>query len=402
MMADSEYDNTLSRLRTDYHEGAMVLQNVEAKGDRLLEEVTSASQHMLVEAQSRSKALEQELDEMKSAYLRSSDLQSLREPELVQVLAKFGGQDVVLLHEDIKALQTDLQKVEHEIDEKQRAIARAEAVAEQTRQSVESDLMPLEKLQIQLQVKEEKLRTQIQAEGRQNEVLDFFSAQTQLIKRQETLEQELHDNEQLLLALRQDICSIDVNASNFNDSERENAKLYVEWKEILQQKIEQYITFRQSQYELLMHINGRRETLHIITDLLTEFKTEKLHAEEANVKRKVEETEQRIEMMTSGLDKTQEAIDGFRVEFEQMRVAIMLDKATKSTQVSKMRRERDHLRKTDEYFAKLFEEEKKKVCQEMDAVWSRRFAAIQKEVGRCVCRLCQPDGMGWEGGGSGV
>jgi hypothetical protein len=282
------------------------------------------------------------------------------------------GQDVVLLHDDIKALQTEVHSVEQQIAQKQKALVRAQQLADATRRGVETDLLPLEQLQVQLQTREEQLRARIQAEGKQEDVIEFFGAQAQLIKRQEALESELHEKEQLLLALRQDICSIDVNGSNFSDSERESARLYVQWKEALQQKIEQYIRFRRKQYELLMHVNGRRETLHIITDLLTDATVEEAQREEERLAAALEATTQRIAQLEAGLARTQAATDGFRVEFEQMRAAIMLDKATKTTAVGALRRQRDELQRADDYFRDLFREEKSKVLLETEAKWQKR------------------------------
>lgn len=376
---DYDYDTMLARLRQDFEEGEKTLQVLGLKEERVLDDVKNSSREMLKQAQSRNSQLERELDAIKAAYLKTSDLQSLQEPELVAIMSKFGGQDVGLLHEDIKSLQAEIHGVEQQITQKRKALARAEQVASETRRSVETDLVPLEQLQVQLQTREEKLRAQIQAEGKQDDVIEFFSAQSELIKRQETLEQELHDKEQLLLALRQDICSLDVNGSNFSASERENARLYVQWKEALQAKIEQYLTFRQKQYELLMHINGRRETLHIITDLLTTAKVSEVQQQEQRLQEQLQTTTKRVAQLEDGLAKTQEAIDGFRVEFEQMRAAILVDKAAKSTAVGELRRQRDQMRRADDYFSGLFNEEKSKVLAEMDAKWKRRLAAIQKE-----------------------
>mgnify|MGYP000636578196 CR=1 FL=1 len=378
-MEEYNYESMLQRLQEEFEQGQQTLQGLSMDEHRIVDEVQASSQEMLHQAKSRNAQLEEQLDSIKQAYLRSSDLQSLKEPELIEIMTKFGGQDVALLHEDIKSLQQEVHSVEKQVVSKQQELIRAEQIAEETRKTVETDLVPLERLQLQLQTREEELRSQIQAAGKQEAVVEFFNTQKQLIAKQEELEQELHEKEQLLLALRQDICSIDVNGSNFSESERENAELYVEWKEILQQKAEQYITFRQKQYELLMHINGRRETLRIITDLLTESKLEELHNQETEAKRNIDKTTQRIATLQRGLETTQAAIDGFRVEFEQIRVAILLDKATKTTDISQLRRQRNQLQKSDDHFRKLYEQEKEKIIAETEAVWQKRFAVIQKE-----------------------
>ena len=302
------------------------------------------------------------------------------ENELVDLLTKFGGQDVVLLHDEITKLQTNIGEVDAKITRSQTAIRRAKQLAEKTRKTVETNLVPLEKLQVQLQVQEEKLRARIKDEGQQEGAMAYFRAQTNLIKKQEELEQDLHQKEQLLLALRQDICSVDLQSSSLNDRERKAAKLYIEWKELLWAKVEQEISFRQQQYDLLMHINARRETLHIITDVVEASTIDKLKAEEQELNNVIETMTERIKVLENGLNRTQAAINEFRVDFEQMRVALMVKKAAQNTAVDRLTQERNRLRKADEYFESLFAAEKTKILAEMDAKWGRRLVALQNEA----------------------
>ena len=151
-MMDYDQATILERLQKDFEEGERTLQVLELKEDRVLGEVQHSSRQLLQQAKSRNAQLEQELDDIKVAYLKSSDLQTLQEPELIAIMAKFGGQDVALLHEDIKTLQGEVHDVEQQIVQKQKALARAQHLAETTRKSVETDLLPLEQLQVQLQV----------------------------------------------------------------------------------------------------------------------------------------------------------------------------------------------------------------------------------------------------------
>ena len=83
--------------------------------------------------------------------------------------------------------------------------------------------------------------------------------------------------------------------------------------------------------------------------------------QEKRLQQQLEASTKRVAQLEAGLRKTQAAVDGFRVEFEQMRVAIMLDKATKTTAVTQLRRQRDHLRRADAHFHNLYTEEKQKV-----------------------------------------
>ena len=194
------------------------------------------------------------------------------------------------------------------------------------------------------------------------------------------MEQDLHQKEQLLLALRQDICSVDLQSSSLNDRERKAAKLYIEWKELLWAKVEQEISFRQQQYDLLMHINARRETLHVITDVVEASTIDKLKAEEQELNNVIQTMTERIKVLENGLNRTQAAINEFRVDFEQMRVALMVKKAAQNTAVDRLTQERNRLRKADEYFESLFAAEKTKILAEMDAKWGRRLVALQHEA----------------------
>ncbi len=100
-----DYESMLARLREDYEEGEKTLEGLGLRQEQLVQQAMASTQHQLLQAESRSAQLEEELDEVKSAYLKSADLANLAEPELVAVLTKFGGQDVTLLHADIVALQ---------------------------------------------------------------------------------------------------------------------------------------------------------------------------------------------------------------------------------------------------------------------------------------------------------
>ena len=162
--------------------------------------------------------------------------------------------------------------------------------------------------------------------------------------------------------------------------QRERAELYIEWKQNLRKKHETLRSFRETQYRMLMAIKARRDTQYVVAELEKKAELEEGQRKAAEYKSQIEKTEDRIKLLEQGIVKAGAAMRQFRREFEQMRVAIMLDKTIKATQMQSLANHKKRLQRAETLFQQLIETEKKRIEEEEAEKWRPRLEAAKQHM----------------------
>ena len=91
---------------------------------------------------------------------------------------------------------------------------------------------------------------------------------------------------------------------------------------------------------------------------------DRLQKEVDQEKGKADAARERIRMLDEEITRAKAAMRRFRQEFEQLRVALLIDRMAKSTQVAGLAERRRRLAKDAEEFQKAVEDAKQRVAQE--------------------------------------
>lgn len=111
------------------------------------------------------------------------------------------------------------------------------------------------------------------------------------------------------------------------------ASLYLAWKRALAERDDLLRQARHRKHELLRDLKARHETQVILLEMERRSQVEKLKQAVATEKEKAEAYKKDLVALDESIDSARSAMAKFRQEFEQLRVQLLLDKMTKSTQV---------------------------------------------------------------------
>lgn len=91
---------------------------------------------------------------------------------------------------------------------------------------------------------------------------------------------------------------------------------------------------------------------------------ERLEKEVDEERARAEEARDRVRTLDDEIGRAKETMKRFRQEFEQLRVALLIDRMAKSTQVAGLAERRRRLAKDADEFQRAVEEAKKRVADE--------------------------------------
>lgn len=358
--------------------------------DMALKQVNSRASKALTEAKLKRQAFEQKLSDLAQFEDGSNssgpkldengiDSQNPEDLKLLAILKHFGGDEILKVVKETNELQEQYEDLKGKIKEREVELKRMKQQAQEAKKSVENDIVPLEKLLSRLIQKEDELRSQIIQEGKQDKLHAFLQDQQSLLEQERDLKRLVAKKEEELATIRSDLCQV-TGMDDMTPDQRERAELYIEWKENLKKKHETLRSFRETQYRMLMAIKARRDTQYVIAELEKKAELEEGQRKAVDYKKQIEKTEDRIKLLEQGIVKAGAAMRQFRREFEQMRVAIMLDKTIKATQMQSLANHKRRLQRAETLFQQLIETEKKRIEEEEAEKWRPRLEAAKSHM----------------------
>ena len=357
-----------------------------AKRELVLQQVRTQAESALKVAQLKKKTYEDNLDEF--ARLESNnptqlnkggiDIDNPEDKKLLTILKHFGGTEILKVVKETDALQTEFEALKVQIKSREAELKRMKKNAKEAKDAVENDIIPLEKLLTRLVEKEDELRQQVVDTNRGEVLRVFLQNQQSKLEQERDLKQVVQAKEEELAKVRADLCRVE-GMDQMTAEQRERAQIYIEWKTNLRRKHELLRSFRETQYRMLMAIKARRDTQYVVAELEKKAELEEGRRKAEEYKSQIEAAEQRIKLLELGMVKAGTAMRDFRREFEQMRVAIMLDKTIKSTQMASLGEHKKRLKRAEELFQTLINAERKRIQDEETEKWQPRLdAAISR------------------------
>ena len=356
--------------------------------DQALNQVSNRAQKALSEAKMKREVFEKKLTDLASFEggagprldeQNGIDTQNPEDLKLLAILKHFGGKEILKVVRETNELQEQYEDLKSKIKDRESELKRMKQQAQEAKKSVEHDIVPLEKLLSRLVEKEDELRAQIVSENKQDALHNFLSEQQGLLEQERDLKRLVAKKEEELAQIRSDLCQV-TGLDEMTPDQRERAELYIEWKQNLRKKHETLRSFRETQYRMLMAIKARRDTQYVVAELEKKAELEEGQRKAAEYKSQIEKTEDRIKLLEQGIVKAGAAMRQFRREFEQMRVAIMLDKTIKATQMQSLANHKKRLQRAETLFQQLIETEKKRIEEEEAEKWRPRLEAAKQHM----------------------
>lgn len=111
------------------------------------------------------------------------------------------------------------------------------------------------------------------------------------------------------------------------------ASLYLAWKRALAEREELLRQARKRKHELIRDLKTRHETQVVLLEMERRAAVDNLNKSVEAEREKVEAYKKELVSLDESIESARNAMSRFRQEFEQLRVALLIDKMAKSSQV---------------------------------------------------------------------
>jgi hypothetical protein len=184
------------------------------------------------------------------------------------------------------------------------------------------------------------------------------------------------------------------------------ASLYIAWKKALAEREELLRAARRRKHELLKDLKARHETQVVLLELERRSAVDSLKDAVQNERGKVEAYKRDLVSaarrsraplvhpshdpptlqvsLDESIDAARTSMKKFRQEFEQLRVALLIDRMAKSTQIANLADRRSRLAKEAESFQEAVEAARQRIAAEESAKWEARLQAAKEDGERRV------------------
>eukprot|EP01029_Cantina_marsupialis_P012169 TRINITY_DN2688_c0_g1_i1.p1 TRINITY_DN2688_c0_g1~~TRINITY_DN2688_c0_g1_i1.p1 ORF type:complete len:292 (+),score=98.09 TRINITY_DN2688_c0_g1_i1:693-1568(+) len=133
---------------------------------------------------------------------------------------------------------------------------------------------------------------------------------------------------------------------------------------------------RREKYRLMTSIKTQNETQSVLADVERDERVKALQTEVERWTRKVNTAQNQTEKLETSIAKTKASLNKFKEEFEQLRVALLVDRMTKTSKFAALKERRRKLMEVEKAAEKLAASERKKIQDEASAEWN---AVIDQE-----------------------
>lgn len=246
----------------------------------------------------------------------------------------------------------------------------------------ESKVEALEQVLELVLAEEERARRRVVEKGLVKDLKRYLKTQKLLKEKEDLLLKQLEDKENILQKLRDDLCDVDLGA--VPPEEKERAELYVKWKKTLAEKNRYERDLRKGKYLSEKRESTRQQVQLVIAEM--ERNAEIVHMEKRckSHEREIALTKEKIERIETAMSGAADAMRRFRADFEQLRVAIMLDKSIKSTQYAALAQHKKRLEQAEGWYQECISVEKERIRKEESVKWQRRLDRAKDHAGKSL------------------
>lgn len=303
-------------------------------------------------------------------------------PDKLMGISAEEREQLLILKNETVSLKKKLEEVTDEVAQKEKLLQETKLKAERAQRAVETEVAPLERVLEKLEEEEDKLRRQVVQEGRVAGLKEFLERQEGLHHEEEKMKMRLKAAEDELEELRDGLCVI--NVEKLHPDERKNSAMYIKWKKLLAEKNRQERRYREEKYLSRENEETRREVQLVVAEMEKKAEILSIQTKTEEHEHAIAECQERIKSIQAGMQTAVSAMREFRNEFEQMRVAIMLDKTIKSTQMAALVEHKQRLQRAEQWFEQLMEKESQRIREEEAEKWQARLREARDEAAQAL------------------
>ena len=269
----------------------------------------------------------------------------------------------------LEALEREVSLKESELALTSREVARAEA--ERSRLPA-PDAGPLEDALAKLADEERELLSRVSSSEHRALFEAFLARKRELEEEEARLGAALEEHEDTLARVRAALANPHPSVLPTDPAK---AALYTAWKRALAEREELLRAARRRKHELLRDLKARHETQVVLLEMERRAAVDGVRDAVAAERAKVDAHRRDLAALDDSIEAARAAMAKFRGEFEQLRVALLLDRMAKSTQVANLTERRRRLAREAELFADAVDAAKARVAADEAAKWEAKLEA---------------------------
>ncbi|KAA0162096.1 hypothetical protein FNF28_04842 [Cafeteria roenbergensis] len=229
-----------------------------------------------------------------------------------------------------------------------------------------------------LQREEDGLYERLASSGSREMLEAFLRKKRELQAEEDRLAELLEQHEETLAELRERLANP---PEELLPSDPAKRQLYVAWKSALRDREEILRQARSRKHRLMRDLREQHETQVILLEMQRRAAVDGLREAVDEERAKADAHRRELARLDTSIEEARETMRGFRKEFEDLRVALLVDRMAKASQVATLTQRRKQLEEESARFREQVEAAKERVAAEEAAKWEAKLQAV-KEDGR--------------------
>lgn len=209
----------------------------------------------------------------------------------------------------------------------------------------------------------------------------FLRKKRELQAEEDRLAELLEQHERTLAELRERLANPPDEVLPSDPAKRQ---LYVAWKSALRDREDILRQARARKHRLMRDLREQHETQVILLEMQRRAAVDGLREAVAEERRKADGYRRELAELDRGIEEARGTMKSFRKEFEDLRVALLVDRMAKASQVATLTQRRKQLEEEAKRFRDQVEAAKERVAAEEAAKWEARLQAVKEEGHRRV------------------
>lgn len=287
---------------------------------------------------------------------------------------------VALKERDLVETQLRAKRIESEMEPNDSAVAKR---AETSQQNPEEAVATLDAFLHQLSNEEKALYKRMQAATPEQRAIfeAFLVRKAELDAEEARLLSALEEHEEALAQVRSRLANP---PANILPSDPAKAAMYIAWKRALMERDELLRQARIKKHTILRDLRTRFETQLVLLELEKRNSLLVLQNSVNEERAKVEKTRAEIAALDASIDDARNAMKKFRQEFEQLRLALVVDRMAKNTQISSLEERKQKLEAEASEFSQAIEAARQRVVLQETAKWEAILAKEKEDAERRI------------------
>lgn len=298
------------------------------------------------------------------------------------------------------ATAADADRAKAEADDAERRVAAAEAALvsgrdqlrkaheaadlraqEQALVDTESERDAMEAAMARLRKEEEALYDRLASSDSREMFETFLHKKRELQAEEARLLDLLEQHENTLAQLRERLANPPEEVLPADPAKRQ---LYIAWKTALRDREEILRQARARKHRLMRDLREQHETQVILLEMQRRSAVDGLREAVEEERRKADSYRRELADLDRNIDEARETMKSFRKEFEDLRVALLVDRMAKASQVATLTQRRKQLEDEASAFREQIEAARERVAAEEAAKWEAKLQNVKEEGERRV------------------